>query len=212
MQKPKVCLDFNGVLADPITAICEHVRTHAGIVVPAGSFSKESSLGKNFPNATRGGRQKCLTPEIYDAAKRAIFDTDEFLSIPAIPGAASATHTLLSSGFDLLVVSDARSVSKERVTEWLRRREFPNLDVVLTHRRRPKEPYQRRCDFAIDNEVGNLFPMRNDDVHLVHFLPPEGAAGSVLIATTSDDARIPSLRGWPEVLSFILKLDAAEAA
>lgn len=59
----KVCLDFNGVLADPAGALIEILKKDFGMRVPREGFGKHL-IGTSFPNLVRGGRPKLLTKSI----------------------------------------------------------------------------------------------------------------------------------------------------
>ncbi len=160
-------------------------------------------VGKNFPNVVRGGRDKVLSREGYADAKSRLFDTDEFLSINPMPDAVSGVHALLNAGHELRIVSDAKTVNKERIWAWFARHGIPQLEIVLT-RHTLKQIQQGCCDFVIDNELEQLIPlMGTDSPRLIHFMPPEGAAGSDL-ARISPYASIRSLRGWAEVVPYVL--------
>jgi len=198
----KVCVDFNGVLANTSEALCEVLKHDVGIVVPTRTFSK-AMVGKNFPNVVKGGRPKVLSHRRYAEVKSKLFDTGEFLSINPMPDAVSGVSALLAAGHEVRVVSDAKTVSKEQIWAWFAWHGIPQLDIVLT-RHTTKEVQQCCCDFVIDNEPEQLIPLiGRDSPRLVHFLPPEGAAGCD-IATMSSHAGIRSLRGWAEVVPYVL--------
>ena len=202
---PKLCIDLNGVLADTGAGICGIIRRKYGITLPTRSFSKKL-VGGQYPNVS-GDDEKKLTGGMYREAKTALFDTGAFLDIPAVAGAQAALAEL--QGWDFIVVSDARSVSRERVKEWLKKHGFPDMDVVLTRGTKPKFPLQCQCTVVIDNEIQQLTPLLElpGDPTLIHFLPAPRTTGCDIAEAGSLDSRIESLRGWSEISSFLREAD-----
>lgn len=210
---PRVCIDFNGVLGNPTPSLTDILERDHGIVIPKASFSKKL-VGKVFPNVIAGGRPKRLSRRVYAATQSRLYDSDEFIKIDPMPGAIEAVHALQNAGYDIIIVTDARSVSRARFDAWLSKHKIAPLDTVFTRRgMKPKSRYQCRCDVVIDNDLGQLTPLLNmkDIPRLVHFLPPFGSAGSSSDVSSFDE-RILSLRGWSEVLEFVLESDTALAA
>lgn len=200
----RVCVDLNGVLTDTTQAITNGLARWAGVSVPSRSFSK-AMVGAVFPNTVRGDGPKVLTEALYRETLRRTFETVAYLDVPPMAEAREGVIALMRMGHEVVILSDASSVTKVRVKAWLQTHGFPNLDIVFTRKCRPKEPHQACCDIVIDNELLQLTPLLEYGKHapqLVHFLPPEGAAGCD-IARASRDPRIPSLRGWPAVLDHL---------
>ncbi len=204
---PKLCIDLNGVLADTGAGICDVIRREHGIILPSRRFSK-ALVGGRYPKVSGDGQKK-LTRSMYGHAKKILFDTAAFLNVPAVDGAAETLAKL--RGWDLIVVSDARSVSRTHVNAWLEKRGFPEMDVVLTRSAKPKFPLQCNCTVVIDNEIAQLVPLLElpEDPTLIHFLPAPGTASCDIAETESFDSRIKSLRGWPEVGSFLDEIEVA---
>ncbi len=203
----KVCLDFNGVLADPAGALIEILKKDFGMRVPREGFGKHL-IGTSFPNLVRGGRPKLLTKSIWEDAKDKLFDTNEFLAIPPINGAIAALNAFQDARCEIRIVTDARTVTRERMEAWLKKHHFEGeIDIIFSRKRGSKEKYQSCCDVVVDNELEQLIPLvGKEGPQLVHFL----SAGSGGI--TSLDARILSLRGWPEVIECLLGRDIELAA
>ncbi|MDP3402721.1 MAG: hypothetical protein Q8S35_02080, partial [bacterium] len=105
-------------------------------------------------------------------------------------------------------VTDARTVTRERMEAWLKKHRFEGeIDIIFSRKRGSKEKYQSCCDVVVDNELEQLIPLvGKGGPQLVHFLPV-GSGG-----ITSLDARILSLRGWPEVIECLLGRDIELAA
>jgi len=209
----RICIDFNGVLADSTGALCELLRRDTGIIVPNRTFEKKL-IGSLFPNIVEGDGPKILTKVAYEAAKNRLFDTIEFLEMKPVEGALHAVLRLQQSGFEIVIVTDAKTVSDSRIHAWFRKHGFPSLNVVFTRKgRKSKQPYQRACDVVVDNDVRQLIPLLLYDAppRLVHFLPPNGSSGCD-IAPSIFEACIPSLRGWFEVLDYVLSDEKKVAA
>lgn len=202
----KVCLDFNGVIADTVQGLVNALKHDAGIKVPSRSFSKEL-VGTVFPNMVPGGRPKRLTQKLYRTVKHRVFDTEAFLEVPPVAGAKDGILALVGAGCAIVIVTDANSVTRARLRAWLARHIASDLkaDIVLTRKCRSKEPHQACCDVVVDNEVAQLVPLVTHEKgapRLVHFLPDRGTAGCD-VALESHEPRIPSLRGWGEVLDYL---------
>lgn len=203
----RVCLDFNGVLADPMPALIEILKRDFGMRVPRRGFGKQL-IGNSFPNLVRGGRPKRLTKTTWKSAKDKLFDTNEFLQIPPVQGAISALNAFKDAGWQIRIVTDARTVTRERMEAWLKKHGFDGkIDIIFSRKRGSKEKYQSCCAVVVDNEVEQLLPLvGREGLQLVHFLPVVGGGISSL------DARILSLRGWPEVIGYLLGPDIELAA
>lgn len=203
----KVCLDFNGVLADPTRALIEVLKKDFGIRVPRRGFGKHL-IGKAFPNVVKGGRPKLLTKTKWESAKDKLFDTNEFLQIPPISGAIAALKAFKDAGWEIRIVTDARTVTRERMEAWLRKHGFyGKIDIIFSRKRGSKKKYQSCCAVVVDNELEQLLPLVDEGgLQLVHFL--SAVSGGI----SSLDARILSLRGWSEVIGYLLGPDIELAA
>lgn len=203
----KVCLDYNGVLGDPARALIEILKKDFGIRVPHEDFGKHL-IGTSFPNQVRGGRPKLLTKSIWEDAKDKLFDTNEFLTIPPISGAIAALNAFRAAGWEIRIVTDARTVTRERMEAWLKKHGFEGeIDIIFSRKRGSKEKYQSCCTVVVDNELEQLMPLVGKGDHqLIHFLPVVGKGISSL------DTNIISLRGWSEVVGCLLGPDVELAA
>ncbi|HEY0948444.1 MAG TPA: hypothetical protein VGE53_03135 [Candidatus Paceibacterota bacterium] len=212
MRRRKVCVDLNQVLVDTSRGLCQRLKSDLGILVPTKRFEGKDAVKQVFPNVVPGSGPKRLEPEDYTAAKGRMFDTDAFLSVPAVPGAAEAVTKLIAVGYEVTVVTDAKTVRRDRVARWLTEHRFPKLDVIFTRSIRPKAPHQCRCDIVIDNEIEQLEPLLEGEGQplLIHFLPEPNASGCDL-ATPPVNPRILTMRGWPEVLGHLLALTDEES-
>lgn len=203
----RMCLDFNGVLADPSKALIEILKKDFGIRVPSEGFGKHL-IGKSFPNVVRGGYPKLVTKSMWGDMKDKLFDTNEFLGIPPIKGAISALHAFQQAGCEIRIVTDARTVTRERMEGWLKKHGFDgDVDIIFSRKRGSKEPYQSCCNIVVDNELEQLLPLvGKKGLTLIHFLPVEDEGISSL------DGIILSLKGWPEVVGSLLGPDIELAA
>jgi phosphoglycolate phosphatase-like HAD superfamily hydrolase len=203
----RACLDFNGVLADPKQALIDILKRDFGIRVSREGFGKHL-IGSSFPNVIRGGRPKLLTQSMWEAAKDMLFDTNEFLAIPPIEGAISALCALRGAGWEIRIVTDARTVTRERMETWLKKHGFDgHVDIIFSRKRGSKEPYQSCCDIVVDNELEQLLPLVGKmGPKLIHFLPIKDEGISSL------DGNILSLKGWPEIVGSLLGPDIELAA
>lgn len=203
----RVCLDFNGVVADPTPALIEILKKDFGMRVPRKGFGKQL-VGKAFPNVVKGGRPKLLTKTKWKSVKDKLFDTNEFLQIPPIEGAISALKAFKEAGWEIRIVTDARTVTRERMEAWLKEQGFDEkIDIIFSRKRGSKEKYQSCCAVVVDNELEQLLPLvGREGLQLVHFL----SAGSG--GLSSPDARILSLNGWSGVIGYLLGSDIELAA
>jgi hypothetical protein len=209
----KVCVSLNGVLANTPKAMVGLIARDLGIKVPEPSFSK-ALVGKPFPSTTHGGRVKRLGARGYDSVKSRLFDTDEFLNTPPVRGAVEAMQELAAAGCEIRIVTDAKSVTRDRVLRWLEKHGFPEgMGITLTRKgRRPKEPHQCACEVVVDHEIERLATIaQHAEVRLIHFVPERGTAGSQ-VRPESFDPRILSLHGWREVLPTLLEQKATALA
>lgn len=198
----KVCVDLNGVIANPAESLRAILCRMLGIFIPVSTFDK-TVIGKDFQWERNSKLTKRVHSADYAHAKKLLFETYRYQSMPPIEGAKEAIIALLQQGVEVVIVSDARSVSRDMMVKWLRKNGFPKLDVILT-RKSPKTPHQCQCTIVIDNEVGQLVPLLENTPrpHLIHFLPNIGTTGSAQ-ALSSTHPDIPSVRGWKDVLARI---------
>jgi hypothetical protein len=210
----KVCVSLNGVLADTPEAMVDLIARDVWIRVPKEYFGK-GLVGASFPSITHGGRMKRLTRRVYESVKDILFDTDEFLKTPPVKGAVEAIQQLVAAGCEIRIVSDAKSVTRSRITRWLEENGFPGgMSVTLTRKgRRPKEPHQCACEIVIDRDIERLAGIAGrDGLQLIHFMPEEDTAGANVVPQSFVED-IVSLRGWNEVLSMVLEHEqCAQAA
>lgn len=133
------CSDFNGVILNNAEALRRRIERNRGIILPQVDFSKKL-VGQEFPNVSEGGMKKLLRLRDYLGALPELYDTDDMYDIPPIKGAVEGMHRVVEMGFKPLMVTNARSVSRDRINTWLAKHKFPKMDVVLTRRYRAKSP------------------------------------------------------------------------
>lgn len=207
----KVCVSFNGVIANTALALVEQIKKDHGIVIPPAEFSKKS-VGCLFPNVVEDGLPKVLSKAGYAQSKRNLFETEAFQWLEPVAGAVEGLELLGREGAELVIVTDAKTVTRERVAAWLPRNGFAHdLEVIFTRKgRRDREPHQCKCQVVVDDNVERLFALRGrTGMVLVHFTPELGSAGSgaaqlYLGTNDTDGSEITSIRGWSELTPLLL--------
>ncbi len=211
----KVCLSFNGVIANTAAALVEQIKRDHGIVIPPAGFSKDS-VGQLFPNVVPDGLPKTLQRSEYSLSKRNLFETEAFRHLRPIDGAVEGIRVLRAEGVEPIIVTDAKSVTRTRLETWLARRGLKDLEVIFTRKgRKDREPHQCKCQVVVDDNVERLLGLRDHpELMLVHFAPARGTAGSeasrlylgtkkTAVSEETTGSEIISIRGWDELTSLL---------
>lgn len=209
----RLCLDLNGVVIDTSAALLALSREISGLSISAATFAGKETVGREFALLAELGRAE-FQPEHYEEAKRRFFEDrrDFFRCAMPVRGVVRAAQILAAHGWSIAIVSDAKRLQETHLNEWLHRHKFPTCEKILTRGNEPKEIYQKCCDVVVDNEIGQLLPLRSQNgLRLVHFLPEEGEVGCDADRPTSVDPEIMPVRGWFEALPYVRQFQSQAA-
>jgi len=129
-------------------------------------------------------------------------DPDWMGLVPPVPGAAEGVHALEDAGHEVIYVTARNPRYQEATWEWLEGEGFVPKHLIHT-----KDKHLVECDLYLDDSVGNIDSLRENDCNAVLFIREwnEGTWWSRMLRGVD---YIPSVRSWDQFVWFVGSMEA----